>query len=160
YAQQQRPFDQPRLQVVGSVRFEQARWTPTGVGYSAAAAGNVVLGLATAVIASAVLYCGLMVECFMEIPYTAACLPLVGASVDVSTSAYVLRFADQRAEFEDDEGSSSVAEGGPFYNVDARTRKAMQRNLSVYRWCGLATSLHRVADRLYLSSVSGAINLN
>ncbi|KAF4663979.1 phosphatase [Perkinsus olseni] len=49
---------------------------------------------------------------------------------------------------------------GPFYNVDARTRKAMQRSLSVLQMVRADNSLHRVADRLYLSSVSGAINLN
>ncbi|KAF4730020.1 phosphatase, partial [Perkinsus olseni] len=37
---------------------------------------------------------------------------------------------------------------------------AMQRSLSVLQMVRADNSLHRVADRLYLSSVSGAINLN
>ncbi|KAF4670172.1 phosphatase [Perkinsus chesapeaki] len=48
---------------------------------------------------------------------------------------------------------------GPFYNVDNRTRKAMLRSLAVLQKVRADNSLHKVADRLYLSSLSGAMNL-
>ncbi|EEQ97906.1 dual specificity protein phosphatase, putative [Perkinsus marinus ATCC 50983] len=86
--------------------------------------------------------------------------------------------ADQRREFEEDDEQQQRDRGGEawsigdslvgcgmranedmFCSADGRARQAMQRSLCALQIVKSDNGLHRITERLYVSSVSGAMNL-